>query len=311
MLIPLLASLSLAAAGAPLEVATGTHAVTAGDSHEWILSSGDAQIDMSGGDAFDGTTVNADGQTFTNIGAGALGTSVFTITGGTVAKRAFSFENGTINLDGGSVNVARAYGFSTYNFSSGSVNFGVYANDDATFNMSGGSTAGNAHGNFRSLFTLTGGTIDGDFFLQRSADVIIEAESFTYDHDNDPMTAPILFDFAGATEVLMDRTDPRFSDMIFNNIDQRVLVDFTPHFPDGTSTSFTFYGYNFGNLIWNGTLTLRLSAVADPADLDGDGTVGASDLAILLAGWGGPGGDLDNDGLTGASDLAVLLAAWG
>lgn len=50
-----------------------------------------------------------------------------------------------------------------------------------------------------------------------------------------------------------------------------------------------------------------------PADLDGDGTVGASDLAALLGSWGtaGPFADLDGDGIVGASDLAALLAAWG
>jgi hypothetical protein len=48
------------------------------------------------------------------------------------------------------------------------------------------------------------------------------------------------------------------------------------------------------------------------ADLDGDGAVGAGDLAILLAGWGGSGpADLDRDGTVGAADLALLLAAWG
>jgi hypothetical protein len=48
-----------------------------------------------------------------------------------------------------------------------------------------------------------------------------------------------------------------------------------------------------------------------PADLDGDGVVGASDLAILLGAWGGKGpADLDGDGVVGASDLAILLGAW-
>jgi len=53
-----------------------------------------------------------------------------------------------------------------------------------------------------------------------------------------------------------------------------------------------------------------------PADLDGDGSVGGADLAILLAAWGGcpPKGacpaDLDGDGTVGGADLAVLLADW-
>jgi hypothetical protein len=49
-----------------------------------------------------------------------------------------------------------------------------------------------------------------------------------------------------------------------------------------------------------------------PADLDGDGAVGTSDLLMLLAAWGEAGpGDLDGDGLVGTGDLLQLLAAWG
>jgi hypothetical protein len=54
---------------------------------------------------------------------------------------------------------------------------------------------------------------------------------------------------------------------------------------------------------------VRLTPIVGP-DLDGDGAVGASDLARLLAAWDTAAGDLDGDGLTGAADLAVLLAAW-
>ena len=43
----------------------------------------------------------------------------------------------------------------------------------------------------------------------------------------------------------------------------------------------------------------------------GDGSVGASDLAILLGAWGTAGADLDGDGATGPSDLALILGAWG
>jgi len=48
-----------------------------------------------------------------------------------------------------------------------------------------------------------------------------------------------------------------------------------------------------------------------PADIDGDGVVGSSDLAALLNAWGSPKGDLDGDGVVGSSDLAALLNAWG
>ena len=47
------------------------------------------------------------------------------------------------------------------------------------------------------------------------------------------------------------------------------------------------------------------------ARLDGDAVVGGGDLAVLLAGWGGPSPDLDGDGVVGGSDLAVLLSSWG
>lgn len=51
--------------------------------------------------------------------------------------------------------------------------------------------------------------------------------------------------------------------------------------------------------------------VRTPGDLDGDGIVGAADLAILLGAWGTTGpGDLDGDGTVGPADLAILLGAW-
>ncbi len=62
-------------------------------------------------------------------------------------------------------------------------------------------------------------------------------------------------------------------------------------------------------------LTIRVSGAvgsACPADLDNDGTVGSSDLAIMLSGWGTPGAaDLDASGSVDAADLATLLADWG
>lgn len=50
-----------------------------------------------------------------------------------------------------------------------------------------------------------------------------------------------------------------------------------------------------------------------PADFDADGSVSASDLALLLGAWGGRdlSFDLNGDGAVGAEDLAVLLGAWG
>lgn len=50
-------------------------------------------------------------------------------------------------------------------------------------------------------------------------------------------------------------------------------------------------------------------------DLDGDGTVGASDLSLILASWGpaptGTAADFDRNGSVDAADLARLLERWG
>lgn len=55
---------------------------------------------------------------------------------------------------------------------------------------------------------------------------------------------------------------------------------------------------------------------ACPGDLNGNGTVDALDLAILLGAWGtfgpvGTGGDVDRDGDTDGADLGSLLGGWG
>lgn len=56
------------------------------------------------------------------------------------------------------------------------------------------------------------------------------------------------------------------------------------------------------------------STPIDPADLDGNGTVGPADLALLLSLFGptspnGPG-DLDGNSRVEAADLAILLSRW-
>ncbi len=58
--------------------------------------------------------------------------------------------------------------------------------------------------------------------------------------------------------------------------------------------------------IFNGQLTC-------PADADGNGTVGASDLLAILGAWGSDDctADIDEDGTVGASDVLALLGNWG
>ena len=55
------------------------------------------------------------------------------------------------------------------------------------------------------------------------------------------------------------------------------------------------------------------SCEARATDVNGDGTVDASDLAILLGSWGATSGpsDINQSGLVDAADLATLLGDWG
>ncbi len=52
-----------------------------------------------------------------------------------------------------------------------------------------------------------------------------------------------------------------------------------------------------------------------PSDVDGDASVGATDLAIVLGAWGptrgGIAADIDGSGAVDATDLALLLGNWG
>lgn len=67
------------------------------------------------------------------------------------------------------------------------------------------------------------------------------------------------------------------------------------------------------NLYPDNEWALRLSGeTACVGDLDGDGAIGQSDLALLLSCYQtGPCGDLDCDGDTDQADLAGLLAVYG
>jgi hypothetical protein len=66
-----------------------------------------------------------------------------------------------------------------------------------------------------------------------------------------------------------------------------------------------------------GAIEFPAPPVPCPEDLDGSGSVGAGDLAILLGDWGpcddcaNCPSDLDGDCVVGAGDLAIMLGAWG
>jgi len=60
-------------------------------------------------------------------------------------------------------------------------------------------------------------------------------------------------------------------------------------------------------------LAITFTASTNPADLDGNGTIDAADLAALLNSWGtckGCPADFDGNGQIDAADLAVVLNAW-
>lgn len=70
-----------------------------------------------------------------------------------------------------------------------------------------------------------------------------------------------------------------------------------------------------GSLVEAAIDDLTITALDCPTDIvgdvNGDGVVNATDLAVLLGQWGGPGSaDLDGDGAVGPADLAILLGGW-
>ena len=60
---------------------------------------------------------------------------------------------------------------------------------------------------------------------------------------------------------------------------------------------------------------IRLARAVYLGDINGGGTVGGDDLAIMLGAWGpcdfNCSADLDDDGFIGGGDLAILLSRWG
>ncbi len=67
-------------------------------------------------------------------------------------------------------------------------------------------------------------------------------------------------------------------------------------------------------VLGNAVSYVQTTAPPCPWDIDGSGSVGASDLLALLASWGpckGCPADFDDSGNVGASDLLALLANWG
>ncbi len=102
-----------------------------------------------------------------------------------------------------------------------------------------------------------------------------------------------------------------------------VLLEITPNIgvmdPTTSSPNGPGQGANPGYTTYADLLAFSLigwDINLDPppcaGDLDGNNTVDAADLAVLLASWGTAGpADLNSDGDTNAADLAILIATWG
>jgi probable HAF family extracellular repeat protein len=98
------------------------------------------------------------------------------------------------------------------------------------------------------------------------------------------------------------------------------LNDLVPGFDEFNISSGLAYSINNNGQITGtvssvmGVCALRLTPKPRRhADLDCDGSVGASDLAILIQSWGAKDSpaDLDRDGGVDAADLGILLGDWG
>lgn len=76
--------------------------------------------------------------------------------------------------------------------------------------------------------------------------------------------------------------------------------------PAGVSALTVTINTNLANTTMSGPWT-----ASNPYDLDGDGLVGAADIAILLNQWGAAGtADFNGNGVVDAPDLSVLLSNW-
>jgi predicted outer membrane repeat protein len=87
-------------------------------------------------------------------------------------------------------------------------------------------------------------------------------------------------------------------------------LDGNPRFVDDPATKDT--GNGDPPIVDMGAYEFQV--VTCPWDLDGNGSVGASDLLLLLLSWGpckGCPADFDGNGNVGASDLLALLVNWG
>jgi len=204
-------------------------------------------------------------------------------------------------------------------------------------------------GVIEAVVNLTGQTIPADgfflvtestFSLPGSPDLILSGNGLNFEN-TDNLTFLLVFGFTGAVDQDLDTNDDGVLDL---TPWQEVLHDFAivgtsvppkgigewpyskrivgpkgPFHPTHvkycpTTDSFSIGAFNpaEGDDTPGEPNADCSYANPCPADLNGDGTVGAADLTLVLSSWGGSGpADLDGDGFVGASDLTIVLSAWG
>lgn len=134
----------------------------------------------------------------------------------------------------------------------------------------------------------------------------------------DTGTALLAWDSIGGLRLLA-KGGTTVGDTFFTGttVNQLTLIGGTGNNGNGSGTGFSDNGWL---VIRAGDTTNQSYAIArirvEPgtacnADIDGDGSVGGTDLAALLAGWGSASPDVDGNGTVDGSDLAAILAAWG
>lgn len=95
-------------------------------------------------------------------------------------------------------------------------------------------------------------------------------------------------------------------------------VQLLPEYTVNHTAETIVYGGNIPGLGVTGTLTNALVTIVPTnlvGDIDGDGIVGSSDMAILLAAWGQQSfknnpADINGDGTVNSIDLSMLIANW-
>lgn len=129
-----------------------------------------------------------------------------------------------------------------------------------------------------------------DLALTYSSDLIGDGETVT--------TAEASVDVAGDIAVVDGL-------LVVDNLDLATIVVNVPQdsLPDGLDDLIIEVESDFSELIYSGAY--------NTCDLDGDGSVGGSDLTILLGRWNTCCvGDLDGSGNVDGADLTILLSCW-